>query len=54
MGDEKNALVINVKMRRMKAATAYATLDYVGQLSCVGISSRVRQDELSGWSRKTD
>jgi hypothetical protein len=30
MGDEKNALVINVKMRRMKAAPAYAALGYVG------------------------
>ena len=27
-------------MRRMKAATAYATLGYVGLLSCVGIISR--------------
>ena len=40
MGDEKNALVINVKMRRMKAAPAYAALDYVGLLSCAGKISR--------------
>ena len=32
MGDEKNALVINVKIRRMKAATACATLGYAGLL----------------------
>ena len=48
MGDEKNALVINVKMRRMKAATAYAALGYVGLLSCVGIISRFRRQARPG------
>ena len=48
MGDEKNALVINVKMRRMKAAPAYATLGYVGLLSCAGIISRFRRQSRLG------
>jgi hypothetical protein len=30
MGDEKNALVINVKMRRMKMAPDSTALGYVG------------------------
>ena len=40
--------VINVKIRRMNAAMAYAALGYVGLLSCVGIISRFGRQASPG------